>query len=570
MLLPQKNKRNILITSALPYVNNVPHLGNIIGCVLSADVWARYCRARDYNTVYICGTDEYGTATETKARSEGLTEREICDKYHKIHKSVYDWFNIEFDYFGRTSTINPKQNLDWNQTKIAQEIFKNLVENNLLIEKTIEQLFCIETDSFLADRYVSGICPHCKYENANGDQCDNCGKLLDPLELINPFCKINPNYTIKRRSTDHLYLDLSKLQNKLQEWFDNNHQDWSKTAINITKSWLNLDLEPRCITRDLKWGTPVPNTVKYGNKYKDKVFYVWFDAPIGYISITAGYTNFWEKWWIKEEDYQVENVEFMAKDNVPFHSIIFPATLIGTGKKYNLVNKIAAVEYLNYEDKKFSKSKGTGVFGDSVQESGISSDIWRFYLLYIRPENSDSCFQWDDFAYKVNNELVNNLGNMTNRILSFTFNKFKKVPKVNILDDDEINFIKEVENSTLDYLKLMENIKLKDALKQCLYICKIGNKYLQDRQPWVHFKLDYELCSNIINVANHFLKHIASLLQPFIPSYSLYISKILKTDCNRIDQKVKLNLLDDILEKPQILFHKITDEDIKNLKNKYG
>ena len=235
--IPEKNKRNILITSALPYVNNVPHLGNIIGCVLSADVWSKYCRSRNYNSIYICGTDEYGTATETKANSEGLKEREICNKYNEIHQLVYKWFNIDFDYFGRTSTPNPKEDLNWNQTIIAQDIFKKLVNNDLLIEKTIQQLFCIELNSFLADRYVSGICPHCGYEKANGDQCDNCGKLLDPLELINPFCKVDPKYKIEKRSTEHLYLDLSKLQDKLKEWFENDHQNWSKTAISITKNW---------------------------------------------------------------------------------------------------------------------------------------------------------------------------------------------------------------------------------------------------------------------------------------------------------------------------------------------
>ena len=200
MIVPKKNKRNILITSVLPYVNNVPHLGNIIGCVLSGDVWSRYCKSRGYNSLYICGTDEYGTATETKAKSENLTERGICNKYHEIHKKVYQWFNINFDYFGRTSTENPKKDIDWNQTKIAQNIFNQLTENGLLIEKTIEQLYCSEMKSFLADRYVSGICPHCGYDKANGDQCDNCGKLLDPLELINPFCKMNPEYSFSDES----------------------------------------------------------------------------------------------------------------------------------------------------------------------------------------------------------------------------------------------------------------------------------------------------------------------------------------------------------------------------------
>ena len=570
MLNPKKNRRNILITSALPYVNNVPHLGNIIGCVLSADVWSRYCKAKNYNAIYICGTDEYGTATETKAKTEGLTEREICDKYNTIHQSVYKWFNINFDHFGRTSTQNPKTDLSWNQTIIAQDIFKKLVNNELLIEKTIEQLYCLEMNSFLADRYVSGICPHCNYEQANGDQCDNCSQLLDPLDLINPYCKINPEYTLERRSTDHLYLDLPQLQEKLKDWFDNNHQGWSKTAIGITKSWLNQELEPRCITRDLKWGTPVPNTEKYGDKYKDKVFYVWFDAPIGYISITADYSDQWKNWWKTNDEYQVEHVEFMAKDNVPFHSVIFPATLMGSGEKYNLVNRIAAVEYLNYEDKKFSKSRGTGVFGDTVQNSGIPSDVWRFYLLSIRPESSDAFFQWDDFAEKNNSDLVNNLGNLTNRILSFTHKKFKSVPKL-VKNNDSLDqeFIDQVNKMTNEYFELMEDIKLRDGLKHLMAISKLGNKYIQDRVPWVHFKTNNQLCGNIIHICVHFIKHLAVLLKSYLPDYCQYICQILKVDNDNITNNLELGIINCEIENPKILFNKISEEDIKNLKSIY-
>ena len=371
----------ILITSALPYVNNIPHLGNIIGCVLSADVYARYRRLNNDDVLFICGTDEYGTATETKAKEQNMTPREICNKYHKIHKEIYDWFNINFDIFGRTSNDDPTDT-NWSQTKLCHDIFNKLVDNNLIYEKEIEQLYSEDLNKFCADRYIKGTCPTCNYNDANGDQCDKCGKLHAATDLINPYYKLNPEFKLIKKKSSHLFLKLSVLQDELKDWFNRNDGSWTNVADAITKSWLNDDLHDRCITRDLEWGTPVPDTKKFGNKFKDKVFYVWFDAPIGYISITANKLDNWTNWW-KNED--VKLVNFMAKDNVPFHSIIFPACLIGTKDNYNLVNTIAAVDYLNYEDKKFSKSNNTGVFGDDAKNSGICSDMWRFHLIRVRP-----------------------------------------------------------------------------------------------------------------------------------------------------------------------------------------
>lgn len=366
--------RNILITSALPYVNNVPHLGNIIGAVLSADVFARYCRLRGHNTLYICGTDEYGTATETKAIEEGVTPKEICDKYHKLHAEVYDWFHIGFDYFGRTTTAN--------QTKICQDIFWNLHKNGFIIEDSVEQLHCGPCDRFLADRFVGGTCPFCKYDDAGGDQCDKCGKLINAPELINAWCK-----TCKAKpslkSSNHLFIDLPKLQPEIEGWFkestEASNSSWTQTAKVIAGAWLKEGLKPRCITRDLKWGTPVPL-----EGYTDKVFYVWFDACIGYLSITNCYVDEWEKWWKDPEN--VELYQFMAKDNVPFHGIIMPANCLGAKGNYTIVKHLHGIEYLNYEDRKFSKRNGIGVFGNDAKDTGIPADIWRFYLLFIRPE----------------------------------------------------------------------------------------------------------------------------------------------------------------------------------------
>lgn len=335
-ILPIPGKRNILITSALPYVNNIPHLGNVIGSVLSADCFARYCKGRGYQCLFICGTDEYGTATETKALEEKVTPEELCAKYNKIHKAVYDWFEIEFDKWGRTPTQE--------QTDIAQDIFLELHKNGYLQEKTTLQPFCQNPNhnAFLADRYVEGICPKCGYNDARGDQCDQCGNLLDPLELGEPRCKLD-GQTPVARETKHMYLSLDKLQAQIDEWQQKSYKDgqWSSNGFNIAQSWIKTGLEPRGITRDLKFGTPIPLP-----GYENKVMYVWFDACIGYVSITATYTKEWEKWWRNPEDVQL--YQFMGKDNTPFHAVVFPGSQLGTKQKWTMVHHISTTEYLNY------------------------------------------------------------------------------------------------------------------------------------------------------------------------------------------------------------------------------
>ena len=419
--LPKKGARNIMVTSALPYVNNVPHLGNIIGCVLSADVYARFCRSRGYNCIYICGTDEYGTATETKALEERVSCQEVCDKYHGIHKGIYEWFDISFDKFGRTPTRY--------QTQIGQEAFMQLHENGFLVEQTMEQLYSVPLQKFLADRFVVGTCPRCRYEDARGDQCDACGALLNPTELIDPRCKLTGTTPVVRQ-TRHVFLDLPKLSNDLRSYINeaSSRGGWSANCMQVTKAWMDQGLKVRCITRDLKWGTPVPLS-----GFESKVFYVWFDAPIGYVSITASYCgDDWRAWWMPSEHFkedevpEVDLVQFMGKDNVPFHTVIFPATQLGTQRPWTMMRSISVTEYLNYEDGKFSKSRGVGVFGNDAKETGIPVEVWRYYLLAVRPETSDAAFQWDDFAAKNNADLNDNLGNFINRTLKFIYARFEK------------------------------------------------------------------------------------------------------------------------------------------------
>ncbi|XP_023230927.1 methionine--tRNA ligase, cytoplasmic-like [Centruroides sculpturatus] len=520
-ILPVKGEKNILVTSALPYVNNVPHLGNIIGAVLSADVFARYCRLQQYNTLYICGTDEYGTATETKALEEGVTPREICDKYFRLHSEIYSWFNISFNYFGRTTT-------EW-QTKIAQEIFWKLHEKEYLIDDKMEQLFCQQCQRFLADRFVEGICPFCSYEDARGDQCDKCSKLINAAELKSPQCKVC-KATPTMRTSNHLFLNLPKLEPLLKDWLDNSTKcgEWSQTAKVICNSWLKDGLKPRCITRDLKWGTPVPL-----EEYKNKVFYVWYDAPIGYPSITANYTEKWEEWWKQPNDVQL--YQFMAKDNVPFHGIIFPSCLLGTGDPYTKVNHLAAVEYLNYEDTKFSKSRGIGVFGNDAKETNIPPDIWRFYLLYIRPEGQDTSFNWVDLMTKNNSELLNNLGNFINRALTFLTKNFdNSIPDMNLVEQDKI-LIAEINKELHQYINLMEKIKLRDGIRPILTISRLGNQNIQANKPWELIKGTEEQkkrAGTVMGLSANIACLLANMLQPYMPDTSDILRKQLNMPSN--------------------------------------
>jgi len=559
-ILPISGEKNILITSALPYVNNVPHLGNIIGCVLSADVYARYCRLRKYNCLYICGTDEYGTATETKALAEGVTPREICDKYNRIHEDIYKWFNISFDYFGRTSTKV--------QTEIAQDIFWKIHKNGYFLEDNVEQLQCTNCNKFLADRFVEGTCPFCSYEDARGDQCDACGKLINAIELKNPKCKQCSNSPIVKTSR-HVFLDLPKITPQLQSWLTKKEEDnWTNNARNITKAWLSEGLKPRCVTRDLKWGTPVPL-----EGFTDKVFYVWFDAPIGYISITANYTDQWEKWWKNPE--QVSLVQFMAKDNVPFHTVVFPSSLIAANDNYTLLNDISATEYLNYEDDKFSKSRGVGVFGDHAEGTGIPSDIFRFYLLFVRPETNDSAFKWSMFVERNNSELLNNLGNFINRALMFLKNAFKsKIPELHLIEED-YKLIASINMDLKNFIAHLEKHKIRDAVRYVLNMSRSGNQYIQNNQPWILAKgneAERVRAGTVIGLSANISALIAILINPYMPDTSVEIQKqlALPSDCLVIPEYFRPLLpTGHVIGVPSPLFKKIDDELAETLRKRF-
>lgn len=564
---PQPHNRNILITSALPYVNNVPHLGNIIGCVLSADVYARYCRNRSYNVLFISGTDEYGTATETRAIEKNLTPGEICESYHAIHKDIYNWFDIDFDHFGRTSTPL--------HTEITQSIFTSLNSKDLVTESTLIQPYCTRCSRFLADRLVEGTCV-CGYTDARGDQCDHCGKLLNANELITPHCKVCGD-TPESRVTDHLFLDLPALTAQLQSYVDSS-EGWSTNSIQQTKAWMRDGLKPRCITRDLKWGVPVPL-----EDYSEKVFYVWFDAPIGYISITAEFTSEWEKWW-KARTENVELVQFMGKDNVPFHTVMFPGMLLGTEQPWTLMKTISATEHLNYESTKFSKSRGVGVFGDDVQTTNIPVEVWRYYLLRKRPEVSDTEFTWADLQVKLNNELLKNLGNFVHRTLSFLANRYNRViPEVTDPDDHEltITFAAKIEVFIDDYLENMEAVKLKAGLEAAMEVSSMGNAYLQESQFWKLFDEDANACAIVVKTAVGVVHLLATLLEPFMPSFSRKVLQQMNLpvetcvwladgDAERASRPWSLVPSGHTIGDPEPIFIELTDEEVERFRLQFA
>ena len=491
-----------LITSALPYVNNIPHLGNLIQ-VLSADCFARFCRSKGYETLYVCGTDEYGTASETRALKEGVTPRELCDRYHEIHRGIYQWFDIDFDFFGRTSSPM--------QTAIVQKIFKEVDEAGYIHEAETEQLFCEKDQRFLADRFVEGVCPHCGSAGARGDQCDSCGALLDPTDLLEPRCGVCGSTPVLK-STKHLYLDLPKALPLLESWMEEASERgfWAKNAIQITRSWIRDGLKERAITRDLKWGIPVP---KPG--YEDKVFYVWFDAPIGYISITANYDTGWRTWWKNPKN--VELFQFIGKDNIPFHTVIFPITLLATGDRWTMLHHMSSSEYLNYEGGKFSKSHGVGIFGNDVQETGIPVDMWRFQIFYNRPEKADVLFTWKDFQEKVNGELIGNLSNLVNRTLTFVNRYYNgRIPEGAI---DQI-LARDIIEKELEIDNLLEHAELREAFRRVFALSSVGNKAFQDGEPWKQRTAHPEATASLLRTLVYLIRDLGILISPYMPGTS--------------------------------------------------
>jgi methionyl-tRNA synthetase len=539
-------KKKILVTSALPYVNNIPHLGNLLP-VLSADVYTRFLRMKGEDVISVLGTDEHGTTTEAIAMKMNLTPKQATDHFFKIHKEVYEWFLCSFDCFGRTSS---KENVE-----ITQDIFHKLYGNELITEKEEEQMFDEEANKFLSDRFIEGVCPYCDFNDARGDQCDNCGKLLNPTELKNPRSKLTGSTPVLRK-TKHLYIKLNELQPKIEAFVEARKDKWTDNALTTTKAWLNEGLKERAITRDLKWGIPVPL-----EGYEEKVFYVWFDAPIGYIAITKEFRPDWKDYWHNPEN--VKLVQFMGKDNIPFHTILFPASLIGADDNYTLVDTLSVNEYLNYEDGKFSKSRNTGVFGDDAIKTGIGPDEWRYYLMTNRPERTDTSFTWDDLQEKINSELAGNFGNLVNRTLTFIA-KFAdgRIEKVvdPLVYDDEVEEI----------IKAYDEIELKKATRLILALSKKGNQYFQEQEPWQAIKTDKERAMNSLAVLANLIKDLSILIYPIMPKAAENIQEQLGLTKDFTLAALKKTLHDHNIGAPVVLFKKLEDDQVKYLKGKYS
>ena len=553
--MSEKTKQKILVTSALPYVNNVPHLGNMV-CVISADVYTRFLKLYGVNVISVLGTDEHGTTTETKAIEEGITPKEVCEKYFKIHKKIYEWFECSFDCFGRTSS---KENYE-----ITQDIFKKLNKNGFIRKDILEQAYCPKCKKFLADRFVEGTCPKCGYKNARGDQCENCGALLNATELVDARCKICGTKPITRES-EHLFIDLPKLAPLLEKYIKKQAVKgrWSQNAKTMTEAWLRDGLKQRCITRDLKWGIQVPL-----KGFEKKVFYSWFDAPIGYISITKECRKDWKKYWFGKD---VKLVQFMGKDNIPFHTVLFPASLIGTKDNYILLDRISSNEYINYEGGQFSKSRNLGVFGDDAIKTGIKADIWRYYVMVNRPEKADTDFSWEDFQSKINNELVANLGNFINRTISF-INRFcnSEIPETRP-DKKHEKLLKEINNEIKKITGLLDDIQLKEALKKIMHISKLGNQYFQEAEPWKAINENKQKAETCLALCANITKDLSILIRPYMPETSSNICKQLNIKELGWKELGKILLKKGHkINKAEPLFNKLEDKDVKKFKKDFG
>lgn len=529
-------KKKILVTAALPYINNVPHLGHIVGSHLPADIFARYCRLKGHDTLFVGGSDENGTTSEIAAKENNLQVREFCNILHKIHKRVYDWFNISYDIFSRTSKKTHYKNV--------QEFFSEIDKNGFIEEDTLEIFYCETCKTYLADRYVKGTCPKCGYENANGDQCEKCTAVFESKELINPKCTICGNTPILKESK-HLFLRLDKLENQLSDWINSNKQ-WRPQVTNLALGWIKQGLKPRCITRDLKWGVPVN---KKG--YEDKVFYVWFDAPLGYLSFTKEISEDWEKYWNHGEVYH-----WIGKDNIPFHTIFWPGMILAN-KTIKLPHQICGLQYLNYEGGKFSKSKKHGVFCEKLINSNLNPDSLRAYLTYIIPENSDTEFKWSDFQDRINNDIIGNFANLINRSLTLSYKNFKTLegsidPELKSQIQEKINIVDQ----------LLEKCELRNAFLEILSLAKLGNQYFDKKEPWKLVKEGKG--KDVLYNCAYLSSVLAILISPYLPETSKKIYKMLslkEIKWEDLEPKEKYKL-----KQPEILFSKISDEELEQLK----
>lgn len=564
----------ILITSALPYINGVKHLGNLAGSMLPADIYARAMRLLGHEVLYICATDEHGTPAELAAQAARADMETYCASMHETQQQVGAGFALSYNYFGRSSAPSNHQ---------LTQYFAHLLEMEGFIEERVsQQVYCLDDNRFLPDRYVEGTCPNCGYEKARGDQCDECGKLLDPVDLITPYSVLSGSKAVEVRPTNHLYLRQSLLAARLREWVEQ-AEDWPRLARSIALKWLDEGLQDRSITRDLSWGISVLDSggqVRSG--FEDKVFYVWFDAPLAYIAATQDWAQAqgedWQRWWRTDAGAEdVYYVQFMGKDNVAFHTLSFPATLLGSGEPWKLVDTIKAFNWVTWYGGKFSTSDRRGVFLDQAL-SIAPSDYWRWYLSAHAPESADTAFTWESFQNSINSDLANVLGNFVNRICQYTVRKFdSQVPHGGVWGVAEEWLMESLHTALPKLQASYEQREFRKAMAQTRALWAVGNEYLTRAAPWSHYKTNKLLAATGTRIGLNLAALFAIIAQPVIPESAEKILTALAVS----DEKRRWDFCDipDLMNllpcghgitAPELLFTKIEDTDIADWVQRYG
>ena len=545
----EKKFNRTLVTTALPYANGGVHIGHLAGVYVPADIYVRYLRLKKQEVLFIGGSDEHGVPVTIRARKEGITVQEVVDRYHNLIKDSFEKFGISFDIYSRTTSETHK--------KLASDFFRKLYDNDKFVKMESEQFYDEEAKEFLTDRNIKGECPHCHAE-AYGDQCEKCGSTLSPEELINPYNAVNGHPLVKRK-TSHWYLPLNDYQQWLEKWILEDHKEWRPNVYGQCKSWLDLGLRPRAVTRDLDWGIPVPVEGAEG-----KVLYVWFDAPIGYISNTKELLpDTWEKWW-KQEDTRL--IHFIGKDNIVFHCIVFPTMLKAEGS-YILPDNVPSNEFLNLEDDKISTSRNWAVWlHEYLVDFPGKQDVLRYVLTANAPETKDNNFTWADFQARNNNELVAVYGNFVNRALQLTQKYYEGVvPEMGELTDFDRQTIEEFKNVKAAVENYLDVFRFRDAQKEAMNLARIGNKYLADCEPWKVIKTDPERVKTIIHLSLQLVANLAIAFEPFLPFSSAKLRKMLNMDAFEWESLGSIDLLKAgaKLEKPELLFEKIEDETVQ-------
>ena len=545
-----KTFNRTLVTAALPYANGGVHIGHLAGVYVPSDIYVRYLRLRKQEVLFVCGSDEHGVPVTIRARKEGCTVQEVVDRYHQLIKQSFEDFGISFDIYSRTTSDTHK--------KVASDFFRTLYDKGEFLERESEQYYDEEAKTFLADRYITGECPHCHNPNAYGDQCEKCGKDLSPTELINPESKVSGSKPVLRK-TKHWYLPLDKHQEWLGPWIAS-HPEWRPNVSGQCKSWLDMGLQPRAVSRDLDWGIPVPVEGAEG-----KVLYVWFDAPIGYISNTKELLpDTWEKWW-KSEDTRL--LHFIGKDNIVFHCIVFPAMLKAEGS-FILPDNVPSNEFLNLEDDKISTSRNWAVWlHEYLQDFPGKQDVLRYVLTANAPETKDNNFTWADFQARNNNELVAVYGNFVNRALQLTQKYYEGVvPSCGELTESDLATIEEFRGVKAEVERLLDTFRFRDAQKEAMNLARIGNKYLADAEPWKVIKTDPERVKTILYVSLQLVANLAIAFEPFLPNSSAKLREMLANPELTWERLGQTDLLaaGTVLPKPELLFEKIEDETIQS------